>query len=150
MHTGKPKQSPQADRGSGKCWFTLGSFSALHQAQEAFRSLCFISTPSILTFSFLNEKGFREVGGTGKEICSLLLLCELSRGKRHWGLGWLVVIYCFVPLPRHFTRLRAPIPAISLGEHSTGSSSPAGKHMKSWVANVQTTLPQWTVHLDIA
>lgn len=75
------QNSPWADGGSGKCCFTLGSFSTLHQAQEAVWSLCFISTPPILTFSFLNEKGFREVGGTGKEVCSLLLLCELSRRK---------------------------------------------------------------------
>lgn len=84
LHTGRPKQT-RADGGSGKCCFTLGSFSALHQAQEAVRSLCFISTPPILTYSFLNEKGFREAGGTGKEVCSLLLLCEPSREKRHSG-----------------------------------------------------------------
>lgn len=68
-----------------------------------------------ITFFFLNEKRFGEVGGTGKEVCSSLLRCKLRRGERQLGLSQLVIICSFVPLPRHFAHLGAPIPATSLG-----------------------------------
>lgn len=45
-----------------------------------FRSLCFISPRSILTFSFPNEEGFEEAKGLGRRF--VLQACFVSQAER--------------------------------------------------------------------